>query len=245
MIPPVVTQGAVKELADLSRDAGNSFTVAAETILHTYFPQLQLWAAKNLYKCRDKLDQENSLRQQAGKTPIPIRFALPALAKVAEEDDDDMLTLWARLFANLQDPERRIAPNKIYIHVLSGMEPLDAELLRHTVDVLAVKQAAQSPTTGETIGMTGTVADDLAAGLGASIEQITLSLHNLTRLQCFRSEPNVTYIVAESAPAPASPWTQGWPWIAAPEAEFYLTGLGYAIVKACRSANEEAVSKCS
>src|ERR1700722_17990868 len=109
MIPPVVTQGATKEVADLARDVGRSFNELVATVTHTYAPQLRAWAARNLYRCKDKLDADNAKRVQAGLVPIPIRFALPALAKVADEDDDDMLDMWARLFANLQDPSRRLS----------------------------------------------------------------------------------------------------------------------------------------
>jgi hypothetical protein len=237
MIPPVITQGGAKEVADLVRDAGNSLTTLTPQILETYLPQLRLWAASNLYRLKDKLDEENSRRKQAGKTPIPIRFALPALAEIAEEDDDDMLAMWARLFANLQDPERQIVPNKVYIHMLSGMEPLDAKLLRYTVDILSERQAALSPATGETIGMIGTDVDELATDLGVSLEHATLSLHNLTRLGCFRSEQNASFLMVNPEPAAVSPWTQGWPWIATTEASFHLTSLGYAIVQACRGAD--------
>jgi hypothetical protein len=238
MIPPVITQGGAKEVADLARDAGNSLTVLTPQILETYLPQLRFWAANNLYRLKDKLEEENAKRQHAGKTLIPTRFALPALARIAEEDDDDMLTIWARLFANLQDPERQIVPNKVYIHVLSGMEPLDAELLRHIVVVLSGRQAAYSPATGEVVGMTGTAVDHLVSDLGASQEQIMLSLHNLARLGCFRGEQNTSYLVVEPTPVAVSPWTQGWPWIAATEASFPLTSLGYAIVQACRGADQ-------
>jgi hypothetical protein len=85
--------------------------------------------------------------------------------------------------------------------------------------------------------MTGTVVDEIVAKLGMPYEQISLSLHNLTRLGCFHSEQNLTYLLASPAPAQVSPWTQGWPWIAAPEASYHLTGLGYAIVEACRGAS--------
>lgn len=219
-------------VVDLTRDAAAGFGELVKTITQTYAPQLRVWAARNLYRCKEKLDAENTRRRLAGNTPIPIRFALPALAKIAEEDDEDILELWARLLANLQDPERRLKPNKVFVHVLSEMEPLDAATLRYASQELRIEQATQDAARTMVV-MRGKKLQAAADHLRASPAEMRLSLQNLTRLGCF------DYVGAHVASEDPNRYTSAWIFDAS--GAYFLTPFGSTMFEACVSTTPRPV----
>lgn len=107
------------------------------------------------------------------------------------EDDDDMLTIWACLFANFQDPELRLEPNKIYVHLLSEKQPLDAKLLHHIAMVLPETQRVVGGPYANTIGLSLAATEQLANALTVAENTALLSMHNLGRLGCLLGRPPI------------------------------------------------------
>jgi hypothetical protein len=160
---------------------------------------------------------------------------MPALLQIAMEDDDDMLDMWARLFANFQDQACKLEPAKIYIYLLSEMQPLDAALLKHIVTVLPEKQRLISGVDDITLELLEVDSAKLADEMGIPHQPVVLSLHNLSRLGCltdgrqsFRSVKPDDSIVPQV------------PSIITHSVTFFPNALGVALVNACNTAVADA-----
>ena len=80
---------------------------------------------KNLIKLQDRIKSLHVKRGIEGKTiPIPPRYALPLLDSASLEDDENIQDKWAGLIANATDPDKRFQFQKIFIRILSNLEPL-------------------------------------------------------------------------------------------------------------------------
>jgi hypothetical protein len=92
------------------------------------------WAAayryKNLLKLIDSIEQIHSARRLAGKTiPILPKHAIPILQHASLEDSDEVRAIWAGLLANATDPNVGFQIKKLYIEILSALDPIDAIVL--------------------------------------------------------------------------------------------------------------------
>lgn len=132
---------------------------------------------KNLLIIHDKLEALYIEREIKGKTiPLASRYAIPIIQNASLEDDDSIQTLWAGLIANSTDPDKSISPKKIYIDILSSLEPLDAKVLQ-----FFPSQGWNMFPGGHSAGFNVT---KLANELDEEASNIELSLQNLARLGC-------------------------------------------------------------
>ena len=235
LVPIPISAGAAKAVTDfLERFGGiSSF---AESILDVPSGYLKHWHQTNLIRWYDKLHQENETRKSNGRRPIPPSLLMPALQKIAIEDNDDMLTMWANLFANLQDSDRLLKPDKVYVHLLSEMQSLDAKILNHAVVVLSkshqifgyqvAPEESRLP-----LGFSPITSVELANVFGVLDESVMLSALNLSRVGCLLGRPHQpNYIALEDQPI-----IPQMPTIITEDATFCLTSLGSALVNACSS----------
>lgn len=147
------------------------------------------WAAyfryKNLLRIKDKVFEIHEKRKIKGKSiPIPPRYAIPLIQNASQEDNEDIQSLWAALIANSTDPNKKLNLQKIFIEILSSLEPIDVQILDYFS-----KQGwllfSEVPGGGITI-------EKLAPELNHSENDVVISLQNLNRLGCLVAdfEPN-------------------------------------------------------
>jgi len=237
LVPIPLTAAALKVTTDfLERFGGISGFV--ESILGVPKGYAEHWHQQNLIRWYDEWQAENAKRKLEGRRSIPPSLLMPALHKIAIEDDDDMLTKWARLFANFQDPDRRVEPKKIYVSLLSEMQALDVRLLEHVVTVLPGRQRIVVGDNDTPVGVLFITPNQLASDMDVSEANIMLSVHNLSRLGCLLAQPpdHKHYLLLESSPNS----TPQVPTIITDDGTFFLSSLGIALVDACRSAKELA-----
>jgi hypothetical protein len=218
LVPLPLSAAVIKEAGEFFKQFGGIHEFL-ESVLDVPKGYVERWHSQNLIRWYDKWQAEKAKRNAEGRKPIPPNLLVPALRQIAMEDDDDILAMWARLFANFQDPDRRLEPNKVYIHLLSEMQPLDAKLLQHIVNP---------------IGVHFVVSSELADEMGVSDGDIVLAVHNLSRLGCLLARPVdlANYIVADGGPSPLPQV----PSIITEDGTFYLNSLGRMLVSACSDA---------
>jgi len=85
---------------------------------------------KNLIRIQGKVNKLHQSSFVAGDTKaIPSRFAIPLLENASKEDDEKIQDLWAGLIANATNPSKRLNLKKIFIEILSSIEPLDVQIM--------------------------------------------------------------------------------------------------------------------
>lgn len=140
----------------------------------------------NLLKIQDKVFKLHKKRKLEGKTiVIPLRYAIPLIQNASQEDNDDIQSLWAGLVANSTDPNKRLNIQKIYIEILSSLEPIDVQIMLYFS-----KQGwhlfSEVPGGGITV-------EKLSSDLNASENDIIISLQNLNRLGCLVADFEPTW----------------------------------------------------
>jgi hypothetical protein len=132
---------------------------------------------KNLLKIQDKVFALHAKRKIEGKTiPIPPRYAIPLIQEASHEDDDDIQSLWAGLVANSTDPNKKLNVKKIYIEILSSLEPIDVRIMLYF--------SKQGWHLFSDVPGGGVNIERLSADLNLSENDIVISLQNLNRLGC-------------------------------------------------------------
>ena len=129
---------AIAEAASKALDQTAALGSFLHKILGPGFEQLGLafadWATvfrqSNALRLADKLKAIHSRRRLEGKTaPIPPRLAIPMLQQATLEDDETLQDMWAALIANATDPRQQVSARRVFVDLLSGMEPADAKAL--------------------------------------------------------------------------------------------------------------------
>ncbi len=93
---------------------------------------------------------------------------------VANEGDDTLIDLWARILANALDPDETTGVGRTLIETFAGFEALDAQLLLH-IGERRIRQ--QRPARRQ----------DLSESLTAPADRIAASLDHLVALRCLRA----------------------------------------------------------
>lgn len=133
---------------------------------------------KNLLTVMDKVRAVHQSRAIEGKVlPIPPQFALPLLDGASLETEPNVQELWAGLIANATDPVRALRLKKVFVEILRGLEPLDANILECLSD--STLEERYSIMTGGAFNC-----EVIATSLGADIEEVKISLQTLARYGC-------------------------------------------------------------
>jgi len=140
----------------------------------------------NLLKIQDKVFKLHDKRRLEGKTiVIPPRYAIPLIHNASQEDNDDIQQLWAGLVANSTDPNKKLNVQKIYIEILSSLEPIDVQIMLYFS-----KQGwhlfSEVPGGGITV-------EKLSSELSLLENDIVISLQNLHRLGCLVADFEPTW----------------------------------------------------
>lgn len=170
-------EAAEKVAGFLNKVLGPAFSEAGG-IIHDWARYFRL---KNLLRIQDKVEALYEMRKIGGKTiPIAPRYAIPLIQNASQEDDESLQDMWAGLIGNFTDPEKRLNPKKIYIEILSSLEPLDAKVLQF-FSIQGWKLFRDVPGGGVTVAK-------LVHHTGATEQEVQLSLQNLARLGCVVDE---------------------------------------------------------
>jgi hypothetical protein len=134
-----------------------------------------------MLKIRDKVEVIQKKRHLEGKSiPIPPKFAIPLIENASLEDDESIQNLWAGLIVNATDPDKRFQIKKVYIDILSSLEPLDAMILKSlSKQGWNIIPGPHSP---------GFNSERISEELDIQICDVEISLQNLSRLGCVSGE---------------------------------------------------------
>jgi hypothetical protein len=116
--------------------------------------------------------QEEILNKRGVEEPeaIGLKQAIPAFEAMADESDETLQELWARLLANAMDPNRDVNLQQIFIDTLKKFEPLDALTLEKLNTLATSKKEA------------ATIREEIPGNVRAS--RIQLSLDRLVKFEC-------------------------------------------------------------
>ena len=133
---------------------------------------------KNFLNLKDKVQAIHEKREVVGKTiPIPPRYAIPLLEAASTEDDETIQDMWAGLIASATDPSTSFQLQKIYIQIISNLEPFDALLLEF-LDEQNRKNMEDNKSKSKLNS------EYISTHFGKKREVINISLSNLFRLGC-------------------------------------------------------------
>jgi hypothetical protein len=216
---------------DAARDLGGFFGKvlgpAATELGQTLHDWTRLYRYQNLLRIRDKVEAIHAARRLEGKTvAVPPKYAIPMLENASLEEDDTLQDMWAGLIANATDPQKRLNLKRVFSDVLSSLEPLDGQVLRH-LSAQGWKMFRNVPGGGITVPA-------LVASSGATESDIQISLQNLHRLGLIVDE----YIAgmgpsSRSKQSPEIGTTSFGIRVIAPDTSFRPSSLGFALLKAC------------
>ncbi len=171
---------------------------------------------RNLLKLQDKVFSIHKKRNIEGKTvPIPPRYALPLLESATLEDDDNLQDKWAGLIVNSTDPQKSFQIQKIFIHILTNIEPLDAAIL----DLLFTYDKNDQLKLNS---------EKISEILKQDRQYINISLSNLFRLGCIID----SWINVYDSEIPKN--FQGFR-VNNPISDFSLSQLGKSLMEACKT----------
>jgi len=133
---------------------------------------------KNFLCIADRVNEIHAARRLNGKTtPIPPQYSLPILEGASLENEESLQKLWAGLIANASDPGHKLNLKKVYIEILRGLEPLDAEVLK-LLSGFGI-QEGNNEQNGAYLN-----AEEVANRLDADTEEVKISLQTLARYGC-------------------------------------------------------------
>ena len=211
---------AIKKFFGFMKDIFGAPLIEYGDALHD---KIKLYRYKNLLNIIDAVTEIHSKRRLAGKViPIPPRYAIPIMEKASLEENKNLQEMWAGLIANASDPNQRLQINKLYVEILSAIEPLDAVLLEFL--------SKQGINVGKGLPSEGLNLARLSKELNATEKEVRLSIYNLIRLQCLVAEKKLTWDNLDGVKGGL---------ILDNEMSFRVSFLGYSLLKACSASKEE------
>ncbi len=92
----------------------------------------QKYRYTNLLKLIDQIDAIHIKRKIEGKTtPVLPKHLIPILEYASLEDSNEIINLWAGLIANATDPNKNFQIKRLFIEILSNLDPIDAQIIEH------------------------------------------------------------------------------------------------------------------
>ena len=174
----VVSQGSL-----LARYAGRIFGTLPEDMVGLVLGE-PIHAARTIIA--RELDHLVTMHQERrGFTPQPVSpsVAIPLIQAAYDESRPELQELWAALIAAAMDPARSSRVRLRFIETVKQFDPLDALLLR------------QVPI--EFTNLEPSAAAFFAKALSADVGEVVLSMENLERLGCAKTnDRNLRYFVA-------------------------------------------------
>lgn len=153
-------------------------TVFGEALIEygrSWHDKSKLYRYKNFLNIMDKVREIHRERRAEGEAiSIPPRYAIPLMWQASLEDEKSVQEMWASLIANATDPDKRLNIKKVFVDILSNLEPIDTLVLR---DVYSHGQVFRGERHKRNV-------HQLSEQLKVAISEIDMSLMNLVRLGC-------------------------------------------------------------
>lgn len=196
----------------LSKVLGPAFSETAGIV----YDWARYFRLKNLLRIQDKVEALYKMRRSEVEImPIRPRYAIPLIQNASQEDDESIQDMWAGLIANATDPNKHSDPKKIYIDILSSLEPLDAKVLK----LFSRRERFDNPPINMKTLIERTAADE---------RELHLSLQNLARLGCMMARRPEKRLAYNSS-------TSFGDYVASPSATFIISPLGLRLIEACET----------
>jgi Abortive infection alpha len=104
--------------------------------------------------------------------PPSLKFAIPILSAAADEENEGLQDIWARLLAAAMDPKRRDGMRQAFVESVKQMDPMDALVLE------AIRKNGTHPWPSQNGAQT------ITTSLSCSREEVVVSLEHLAKLDC-------------------------------------------------------------
>jgi hypothetical protein len=123
---------------------------------------------ENFARIAGKAQERLKARHVDARKPPRLSILLPLIVAAADEEDDELQDMWARLLAAAADHARAKSFRLAFIETVKKMDPLDAAVIRgiHSTELIS-----------------GDMLTKLRSELGASEDEIEISIENLHRLE--------------------------------------------------------------
>jgi hypothetical protein len=131
---------------------------------------------ENFARIAEKAQRRLKLRNVTSTTPPRLPVLLPLINAAADEENDELQDLWARLLAAAADPARAKSFRAAFVDAAKKMDPLDAAVLK------ALPTSHFNPV----------IYRQLSGQLGVSTDEIEISIDNLLSLGFIRSLGDIT-----------------------------------------------------
>ena len=169
--------------------------------------------AKNLLAISDRVEAIRAKRNQSGK-PLTINpsLGIPLLEAASIAEDDVLRDMWAELISSATDPDEGMIVRKLFVDLLSSLDPIDAEIL------LWISSQGWNNALGNIDP------PSIAVGVSTSEDEVLISLRNLSRLALVENgildTPEGVYVASNS------------------KVRSRIAPLGVALLKACASSSK-------
>ena len=202
---------------DRIRDVGEGITTGRDAVkaLRDLWEWTRSYREKNWSTIVAKVSAILERRGISGRpeTPAPRSF-VQLVENASYEDDEGLQELWAGLIANSFDPAQRQQQKRIFIQILSSLEPIDAAMLKYACNRLRNEDKI--------------TLEQLAQGVGFTDDEVLSSLRNLARLSCLDAyNKDVEFVVEEGY--------VGRPKIQGQKEDFEIAPLAYELLSACEA----------
>jgi hypothetical protein len=131
---------------------------------------------ENFARIAQKAQERLKARHVDAPEPPRLSILLPLINAAADEEDDELQDMWARLFAAAADPSRAKSFRLAFIDTVKRMDPLDARVLQQIADGLRARQGS------DLIG-------SLTESLKVSRDEAFFALEHLHELGCLETSP--------------------------------------------------------
>jgi Abortive infection alpha len=145
--------------------------------------RLKVLRAENLARILDKARDRLRARGVKALEPASLSITLPILTAAADESRDELQDIWACLLAAAADPARAKSFRLAFIETAKKLDPLDAAVL-------------QSVSANDAGRVTGETQNKIAERLGASRDEVEVSINSLEKLNLIREVNAVTRAVS-------------------------------------------------
>ncbi len=170
-------QEALKTLQGLGGFLKETFgTVPADLVGLLGGDWLKVRRLENFARITDKTRKRLRARHVDAPEPPRLSILLPLIFAAADEEDDELQDMWARLLAAAADPARAKSIRLAFVETVKKMDPLDARILQQM--------------TGVRVSPGSDLAAALSGHLDISRDEAWFSLERLHELGCVEFAPN-------------------------------------------------------
>lgn len=139
------------------------------------------------------------------------------------EDEEVLQNLWINLIKNSLDSKFHVEIRTAFIDILKNLTSLDAEILKYTYNTILTKTKKENIINLDEINLNNypISIENLFENIQFSRSEITLSLHNLMRVQCMQNYESNDVV------------TGGMAFKRREDKYYTLTYLGSTLIEAC------------